>query len=303
MEIPIAIIIFNRPNETHELLKSVLNAKPKKIYIISDGPRSVDEVCLVNKTRATVDTMLDGTGIQVFKIYSKHNMGCMKRVSSGLNVVFKKEEWAIILEDDCIPDSSFFEYCEYYLNYYKNNDRYMSICGTRFPATGVNEENLVSKYPICWGWATWARAWAHYDPNMEKVEDLEFNIFLKKLFGSTRASLYWKYILRNTQKGKINSWAYRWMLSCWSNDGLSIVPSVNLISNIGVGANATHTKSDSNPFLNREAKAIGTNKFVKLDSFINHAYDNWVEDNFYSKSFVRRIQWFMDKINEFFSKK
>lgn len=295
-QIPVVVIVFNRPEETKLLINALRKIKPANIFIIGDGPRKNGTDLLKIRGVKSVLAEIDWE-CQIRENFSEINLGCQKRVSSGLSWVFSYVEKAIILEDDCIPNISFFEYCKDNLELYKNDTRVMSISGTRLaPVKGNN--NVFSNYSICWGWATWSRAWKYYENDLGDLDELIDRNFFRFFFGSRRASYYWCHIFSKLNAGKLNSWAYRWMLSCWKMNGLSLVPPCNLIENIGEGIDATHTK-DKNKFLG----VISTEMKIEDNySKIFHdlEMDRWIEDNFYSKSILSRMSWLIKKlINRF----
>ena len=126
---PVAFIIFNRPDTTRIVFEEIKKAKPEKLLIIADGPRNnkpgEKERCA--ETRAIVENI--DWECEVLRNYSDKNMGCKNRVASGLNWVFENVEEAIILEDDCLPDQSFFRYCQELLEKYRDDKRIMLIAG------------------------------------------------------------------------------------------------------------------------------------------------------------------------------
>jgi hypothetical protein len=295
--IQITIIIFNRPKETKALLDCLSEIKPKTLYVISDGPRPSqnEDISKVKATRDLINTI--DWECNITKLYSDQNMGCMMRVSSGLSLVFDKEKYSIILEDDCIPNNSFFKFSAEMLIKYEHDCRIMSISGTRLASDIQNQEYSYSfsKYSICWGWSTWSRAWKLYNHDLTNL-DINFqNHYLKSHLGGIRQELYWKYILKKLHKGKINSWAYRWMYSSWVNNGLSITPKVNTVTNIGSGAEATHT-TDMNAFLHKTDQKIAFPLAHPTTVQCDYIMDSWIEDKFYSKSFLARFRWLANKL-------
>ena len=180
---------------------------------------------------------------EVFKNYSDINLGCQMRVSSGLKWVFSHVEETIILEDDCLPHPSFFRYCEELLTKYKCDYRIMSIAGVNFQQGQQETEYsyYFSQFHDCWGWATWKRAWQHFDFEMKLWSKIKNSGLLKDKLFDRRMFKHWDYEFSSTYNGRINSWYYRWLFSCWMQSGLGIFPSVNLVSNIGFSKDATHT--------------------------------------------------------------
>jgi len=214
------------------------------LFIIADGPRKNNDednrLCL--KTRDIVEKI--DWDCKVHKDYSNNNIGLRKRVSTGLNWVFEHTEEAIILEDDCLPHPTFFRFCEELLDYYRNEEKIMAISGTNFISLQkpVNNSYFFSAFINVWGWASWRRAWINYDDKMNDWPNLSKGDFLLKILRDEKSVKYYKTVLQEVYEEKINTWDYRWLFSCWQNDGLIIIPAVNSVTNIGFGSEATHTK-------------------------------------------------------------
>lgn len=245
METPVALLVFNRPHTTQKLFKAIRQAKPKKLFIIADGPRKdkPKESLLCEETRA-IFSQIDWK-CEVYKRYSDVNIGLKENVSSGINWVFENTEKAIILEDDCLPTPDFFKFCEENLDRYQHDKRIMMICGTNL--LGEWKPNCqsyhFSYHQHCWGWATWKRAWSYYDSEMSLWKKECFQNQLKHLVGNHQRYLSYKNRFDNVYTNKVSSWAIRWHYSCLTQSGMSIIPAVNLITNIGFGEDATNTQS------------------------------------------------------------
>ncbi len=175
------------------------------------------------------------------------NLGCRRRVSSGLDWVFAQVPEAIILEDDCLPAPSFFPFCEALLDRYRDDQRVMHISGTNFltgqRATGSGY--YFSKYPMIWGWASWRRAWRYYDVGINGWPRHK-RLILSSCDGPEERRL-WGGIFDRAFTGEVDVWSYQWLYACWTQSGLSIVPESNLISNLGFGGEATHTLEGNSP--------------------------------------------------------
>ena len=252
METPVAFLIFNRPDTTKKVFEVIRQAQPPQLLVVADGPRSdrPGEAEQCQATRAIIDSV--DWECEVLTNYSDVNLGCKARVSSGLNWVFGRVESAIILEDDCLPDPSFFLFCEKLLNYYREDERIMVISGDNFQfgRQRTDYSYYFSRYNHCWGWATWKRAWQHYDIELRLWQQIHDGNWLESILEKRQAVKYWKQVFQATYDETINSWAYRWTFSCWIQNGLTILPNVNLVSNIGFGTEGTHTTIDRNPFAN-----------------------------------------------------
>jgi hypothetical protein len=174
-------------------------------------------------------------------------MGCRKRVSTGLTWVFQQVDEAIILEDDCVPDSSFFPYCEELLVRYRSDDRIMAISGDNFQfgKYRTSDSYYFSRYVHVWGWASWRRAWQQYDEQMRLWPGLRNSRWLEDLLADRPAVDYWTRIYQDVYEGRIDTWDYQWQFAIWAHKGLVVLPNQNLVSNIGFISQATHTQSDS----------------------------------------------------------
>ena len=252
MKTPVALIIFNRPSTTAKVFEAIRQAKPPQLLVIADGARSdrpeEAEKCLA--ARAIIESV--DWECEVLTNYSEVNLGCKRRVSSGLDWVFGQVEEAIILEDDCLPDPSFFPFCEELLEYYRYDQRIMAISGVNFQFGKKRTENsyYFSRYNHCWGWASWRRAWQHYDVEMKLWPQIRDENWLQSVFADSRSLSYWREIFQASYQGEINTWDYQWTLACWLQNGLTVLPNDNLISNIGFGVESTHTEQVDNNFAN-----------------------------------------------------
>ena len=247
---PIALIIFKRPDTTKQVFEAIRQAKPSKLFVIADGPRSdrpgEAEKCAA--ARAVIDRV--DWDCEVIKNYSEINLGCGKRVASGLDWVFEQVEEAIILEDDCLPDPSFFQFCEELLEKYRYHHRICTISAQGF-AKGHHREDYsyyFSRYNHSWGWATWRRAWKFFDFEMSHWKQVYQQQILSDILQDHYAVEAWTNIFKSTYSDHINIWDYQWTLSCWLQDSLSIHPGCNLVTNIGSGIDATNT--NASPYLN-----------------------------------------------------
>jgi len=230
----------------------VARAKPQRLFLIADGPRTsrdgeADRCAAVRKIVQGVDWKCEVT-----TNFSEENLGCKRRLSTGITWLFEQTEEAIILEDDCMPHGSFFRFADELLERYRNEPHVAQICGANFQGSAQNERDsyYFSRYPHIWGWASWRRAWRHYDVDMSEWPSMRDSGWLAKALGNSRQAGYWQRLFDRVHGEHIDTWDYQWTFACWKNDMLSIVPQFNLISNIGFGNEATHTKLTASPFSN-----------------------------------------------------
>lgn len=247
LKTPVALIIFNRPETTKKVFEAIRAARPSTLLIVADGARAdiPGEVEKCERARRIIDEV--DWDCEVLKNYSDHNMDCRARVSSGLNWVFDMVHEAIILEDDCLPHPTFFRFCEQMLDLYRDDERIMHISGNNFQNGIKRGESsyYYSKYSHVWGWASWRRAWRFYDVEMQSFPQFVQQAQIKNIFHDKGAQKYWLKTLRSVFACEIDTWDCQWNYAMWMQNGLSILPNVNLVSNIGFGAGATHT-SDCN---------------------------------------------------------
>lgn len=254
----IVFFIFNRPETTRKVFDRIRAAQPSKLFIVADGPRAnkAKDKAKCGEARRIIEEV--DWECRVFKNFSDVNLGCKARVESGLDWVFEKVDKAIILEDDCLPDPSFFDFCGELLEYYKDDTRVMAISGDNFQfgRERTKDSYYFSRYPHCWGWATWKRAWQHYDPGMQLWPQTKCENRLKDILHNKLAARYWHDKFRKTYDGDIDTWDYAWTLACWLQSGLCVLPSANLVSNIGFTAAGTHLTCDRSPFSNMKTTRI-----------------------------------------------
>ncbi|MDB9447419.1 FkbM family methyltransferase [Anabaena sp. CS-542/02] len=255
---PVALLIFNRPETTGKVFAAIREAKPPKLLVVADGPRrdkpGEGEKC--EEARAIINQV--DWECEVLTNYSEVNLGCRERVSSGLDWVFEQVETAIILEDDCLPHPTFFRYCEELLEKYHDDERIMVISGNNFQGDRCREDSYYfSRYGHCWGWASWRRAWRKYDHGMALWPGLRDSGWLFEVLENDQAAGWWSKAFQSVYDGVLNTWDVIWQYSLWLNGGLSILPHVNLVTNIGFGESATHTTMVDSPLANMAVEAMG----------------------------------------------
>jgi hypothetical protein len=241
---PVALMIYKRPDTTARVLAEIAKAKPPKLLVIADGPRPniPGEAEEIAATRAVIEQV--DWECEVLKNYADTNLGCGTRVSSGLSWVFNNVDEAIILEDDCLPHPTFFRFCEELLEKYRYDQRIMAISGDNFqPARRNSYSYYFSSLAQVWGWASWSRAWQYYDFDISLWPKIREGNLLQNILSSSKTVNYWNYIFQNIFDKNFDTWDHQWVFTCFINNGLTIMPNDNLVSNIGFGPSATHTKS------------------------------------------------------------
>lgn len=242
---PILFLVFNRPGATYEVLKAIGEVRPKYLYVAADGPRSgnAEDIKLCAETRKLIKDNITWPA-EIKTLFRDENLGCGKGVSTAITWFFSHVTEGIILEDDCIPNSSFFTYCRELLEYYKTNDRVMHIGGTNFQSPDKNyaASYYFSSIAHVWGWATWKRAWDKYSFDIEDLSPFISSGKIRKYHDDPKIIEYWYDVFRSMERHEMDTWDHQWTYSIWKNGGLTTIPSANMISNIGFAANATHTK-------------------------------------------------------------
>lgn len=243
MEHPVVIIIYRRPKETADLMRILQNVCPRRLYVVADYPQKPELAAACAEALKIASHPAWPCEVQLN--VAKENLGCRRRVSTGLDWVFERENSAIILEDDLLPSPSFFPYAGELLDRYRDDARIMHISGNNHQ-NGISRgpaSYTFSKHTHCWGWATWRRAWRHYEHDMQNWPAFRSGGYLERVCPDPLERAYFRGIFDKVAAGKIDSWAYIWTYSCWKENGLGINPECNLVANQGYGEHATHTRN------------------------------------------------------------
>jgi hypothetical protein len=288
MRTPVAFIIFNRPDTTRLVFEAIARAKPPRLLVVADGPRAgrpgeAERCAETRRIIAEVDWECEVT-----TLFSDSNLGCRQRVSSGLDWVFSEVEECIVLEDDCLPHPDFFAYCDAMLERYREDPRVMAVGGDNFSLGRRWGEGsyYFSRHSHIWGWATWRRAWRHYDVTMADFPEFAPTLAAAP-FMSRAERRHWLELFRAIHAGQIDTWDYQWQFAIMRHQGLTVVPNVNLVSNIGFGPAATHTKRTDHPISALPAAPICP--LVHPDRVQPHtAADRHVFHRLHHRSFVDR---------------
>jgi hypothetical protein len=239
---PVALVIFNRPQTTRAVFERIRAARPPKLLVTADGPRRdrPEEQRLCAAAREVVREV--DWPCEVHTHFSEVNLGCRDGVASGIDWVFSLVSEAIILEDDCVPDPTFFRFCDELLERYRDEPRVGMIGGSNLHSgrAARGASYFFSKYPFIWGWASWRRAWAHYDRSAYAWPRFRHSHAFRAITLPMERA-YWERSFDSVHDGALDTWDYQWTLACWRAGMLSVVPHCNLISNIGFGPGATHT--------------------------------------------------------------
>jgi hypothetical protein len=274
---PIAYIVFNRPQHTEKTFAVLREQRPTHLFIIADGPRpghltDAERCATVRKIVEQIDWPCE-----VHRNYAESNLGLKRRVSSGLDWVFNQVERAIVLEDDCVAHPDFFHFCDELLERYAEDERVSVITGNNFQNGQKRGEAsyYFSKFNHCWGWATWRRAWQHYQGELPFWPEWKESVDWVKKIPDKVERKFWTNIFNRVHAGKLNSWSYPWTASVWHIGGLTATPSVNLVSNVGFDEQGTHTQFASNPLANMNTHELGVIEHPN-SIFANEKADHYI---------------------------
>jgi len=294
MDTPILFIIFNRPELSNEVFQQIRLIKPKKLYIAADGPRAnieSDQV-LCDQTRKIIHKI--DWDCDVHKLFNESNLGIRYGVAKAIDWFFANEVEGIIIEDDCFADESFFQYCKVLLEKFREDEKVMLISGTNLKGVNSdrNESYFFSGFPRVWGWASWRRSWIKFDIEMKDWPKYRDHKWLqnKKDFHEDMRFM-WENIFNDSFHKKINSWDHIWFYTIYKNNGLSVIPQINLVKNIGFGPNATHTivteKMDDPNIFGHLKFPISHPEHIERDK----EFDSWIDIEYYKSrvSIGRRL--------------
>ena len=235
LDIPVVLIIFNRPDFTELVFQAIALAKPKHLFVLADGPRSPDEAHLCAQTRAVIQKV--DWDCKVRTNISEVNLGCRQRCASGFDWVFSQVDAAIFLDDDCVPDPTFFPFCEVMLDHYRGDTRVMMITGSNYLGRwkADNQSYHFSYFGSPWGWASWRRAWKFYDVTMTAWGDEESKARIRGVLADDESFVLQarRFDALYGNPGDRHSWDLPWSFARLMQSGLTVVPAVNLISNRG----------------------------------------------------------------------
>ena len=258
-DIPVVLFIFKR-DKASEIVKRIAEVKPQKLYIMADEGRTDEEKILAHKCRELVESNITWE-CEVIKNYADSNRGVYRNIAEGAKWVLRREKWAIFLEDDNLPETTFFQFCSEMLSRYENDTRILWICGTNYledykPANNVSY--VFTRHMLPCGWASWASKFERfYDGNLDLCEDTAVMERIgdqycnKKVFKQYKKD--WMKEYKRLRSGKRTfSWDYQMDFSIKAHNLYGICPCKNQIKNIGADEFSTHGgKSLSNVMTRR----------------------------------------------------
>ena len=297
---PVLFLTFNRLETTKQVFAEIQQARPPRLYLVSDGAR-VNQIGEVEKVTAVREYLLTNINwkCELIVLFRDTNLGCKESVADAITWFFEHEEMGIILEDDCVPAQSFFRFCQFCLNLYKNDTRVGMITGTSYLNDEVDssDDYFFSKYTSIWGWATWRRAWKHYDKDILDWPKVKKEKLLNAVFPwDASMSQYFTQYYDRIYRGEIDTWDAQWGYVCRIESMLSVMPYKNLISNIGYVGSRSFA---GNPFMNSKRHTLINEECPKGPRHVLHNLD--VDKKVYFNVFRRHqkyvlAKWFLKKI-------
>lgn len=249
VSIPVLLILYNRPEMVAKSLAALRRVRPERIWVSLDAPRDGDSqdqlLC------AEVRSALRGIDwpCEVRRQEAATHLGCRDGVIVALDWFFDEVEAGIILEDDCVPEPSFFGFCDDLLGRYASAPEVMMVSGNNFEEDPSSSESYsFSRYGHMWGWATWRRAWSLFDRDLEDWPTRKASNWLRTVARHPVFLERWTQLLDGVREGAIDTWDVQWCYTVFKAGGLVAVPAVNLVSNFGFDEQATHTREEGSPY-------------------------------------------------------
>ncbi|MDD4816562.1 MAG: hypothetical protein PHI85_01160 [Victivallaceae bacterium] len=243
MEMPVLFLIFNRPENTAESFAAIAAAKPRRLFVVADGPRP-ERRGEAERCAAARNIVLSGVNwdCELKTCFREKNLGCGPGVSAGIDWFFSEVESGAVIEDDCVAGPDFFRFTSAMLDYYRTDDRVMHVSGDSFVdfPSADRASYRFSRYPMLWGWASWRRAWRHFDYNLGSYPGFRRNGELSAIFPDNPAvRRRWTAIfdrVRRQAPGFDTCWGFQWLYAIMRRRAFTVVPKFNLVTNIGVDA-------------------------------------------------------------------
>ncbi len=295
---PILFLTYKRFETSEKVFESIKNARPKKLYFVSNAPKKNDIVELekVQKVRSLVKEV--NWDCDVVTLFRDEYLDVKESITFSIDWFFEHEDKGIILEDDCVPSQTFYPFCQELLDYYQNDESVFSIGGCCF----LEDKNLLdneyrfSRHTYIWGWATWKRAWLKYDVKMTNWPVFKKSKDYKNIFKNFVIRSYWTNIFNMVYENKFKTWDYQWLYTIWLNNGISIIPNRNLISNIGFGIESNFANDRNSLDANLKTSDINLPLKHINEIIFNNSEQKYVEKKIYKITFQKYL------INSFYKK-
>jgi hypothetical protein len=275
---PVLLIIFNRPRHTRAVLAAIRKARPTKLFVAADGPRAdvKSDATLCRAARDIVEEV--DWPCEVSRLSSSENLGCKAGPETAISWFFENVEAGVVLEDDCLPAASFFDFSGAMLDRYADRNDVMMVCGSNAAISWKpDQQSYHYAYNATpWGWASWRNAWREYDSTMSAWKTPEGRARVAATVANSKQERWRKRQFDRVCYGGFNTWDYVWTFTRLQAGAASVIPSRNLVSNIGFGPEATHTtrvrrKVASLPTSELRAPFLGPR-----DQWVDHEYDQLV---------------------------
>jgi hypothetical protein len=299
MQVPVLFLVFNRPYHTRQTFEALRKIKPRYLYIGADGPRegNARDVKKCQEVR-NIATAVDWE-CEIKTLFNQKNLGTKIAVSNAITWFFNEVEEGIIIEDDCVPDPTFYNFASAMLDLYRHDERIMHINGTNLlmgKQIVTDSSYYYSNLCQVWGWATWRRAWQHFDAFMKDFEAIDKVQLLSTISDDPAVSNYWYGCLDSVYRGEVDTWDYQWFYAFWKKRGTAVTPSLNMVSNIGFGEEGTRTIIKFNPF--SKMKRYPMKKIIHPPAFaINESADRYSNEQKFRElnpSFWIKVQFKFD---------
>jgi glycosyltransferase involved in cell wall biosynthesis len=242
---PVLLFVYNRPNHLERVIRCLKNnylAMETELLVFSDGQKNEFEIAEVDTVRNYIHTIDGFKKVKIFE--SKNNKGLAKSIIQGVSQTIDQYGSVIVLEDDLETAPGFLTFMNEALRFYEDKDRIMQISGYMFDVSlDIESDGVFLPFTSSWGWATWKRAWDCFDEMASGYHAIEGSESLTSKFNLDGAFNY-SQMMENTLNSKIDSWAIRWYLSVFLNNGLSLYPVQTLVKNIGFDGSGTHCATD-----------------------------------------------------------
>lgn len=294
-DIPVVLFTFKRSDTVVKILEVLALVKPKRMYILSDGPRNDSERAIIEEVRNEIEKYITWD-CEVIRNYAQNNRGVYRNIALGAKWVFEQEKYAIFLEDDNLPEFTFFKFCKEMLERYEDDKRILWVCGTNYLEnyTAYDGASYVfTKHLMPCGWASWNDKFLEmYDFNLEIMNSE--NLISQLKYTYTNNSLYLQQIKSaryekfNFEKfGQYASWDYHMAISIRANSVLGICPAKNQIKNIGVDEFSIHGGTSYSNVMTK--RFCGIESYPLEDRIVHPA--NVIQDINFEKAVDSIILW------------
>lgn len=289
-KVPVLLIGYKRVSTMLRVIESLRAVRPKSLYFAANAPNPLnpDERAMCTAVRKLVEQI--DWNCEIATLFRSTHLSAKDSISQAIGWFFEQVDQGIILEDDCVCEPSFFPFCQQLLDRYSDEPTVMHIGATNFRggSRSGGASYFFSRYAYVWGWATWRRAWRNFTLDLEEIPEPELRQILYERFKRKRDQDYWRILYRYLKSGNLDTWDGQWNIAVFRRRGLCVVPSVNLVRNIGFGPESTNTGNRDNIFAEMPASALSLP--LKHANAISTcaAEDDWVADNVFGVSKASR---------------